>query len=117
MEKRKILLLNYLLKNCQDGYKVMETLKVMTCSKKYKNNYELFVKDIEYLKQRKFIDLKYLDESNICLTMLDNSRIMQDNIKAESGFIKKNLGLFVVFSIVSGIMSFAGAFLALLIFR
>ena len=117
MEKRKLLLLKYLLNNCSDGYKVLDTSKVLLHLKKYKGNYELFEKDIDYLKRLNYIDLKYIDKMNLCLSIKDNSRILQENLKVEKGSKRQFLILMIVSMLISGIMSFIGAFLAVLIVR
>ena len=91
MDKRKLLLLKYLLNNCSDGYKVLDTDKVLQSNKKYKGNYEQLEEDILYLKSRKYIDLKYIDSSNLCLSVLDNSRILQENLKMDSTTKKEYL--------------------------
>ena len=117
MDKRKILLLKYLLNNCSEGYKVLETKKVLSSLKKYKSDYKLFETDIEYLRQMNYVDLKYIDHENLCLCIKDNSRIMQENIKIER-CNRRQLVLSLLLSVfVSGIMSFVGAFLAILLTR
>lgn len=116
MEKRKLLLLKYLINNCKDGYKVLETSAVLASVKKYGGDFALLKKDISFLKSRKYIDVKYIDEDNMCLIVLDNSMVLQENLKIERGN-KKGLALVVVLTAVtSGIMAFVGSFLAIIIF-
>lgn len=117
MDKRKLLLLKFLLNTCKDGYKVLETNKVLQAVKKYKGDYNLLVEDIGYLKSRKYLDLKYIDENNLCLSVLDNSRILQENIKMDSATKREYLNVTILTMILSGIMSFLGAFLAILLFK
>lgn len=112
MDKRKLLLLKYLLNNCNDGYKVLDTTKVMIAIKKYKNNYENFEKDIDYLKQMNYIDLKYIDENSLCLSIMDNSRIFQENLKVNRSSKKEYFLIMILTMILSGIMAFLGSFLA-----
>ncbi len=116
MDKRKLLLLKYLLNLCGDGYKVIETSSVLSSLKKYKNDYNALEKDINFLKSRKYIDLKYTDENNMCLMVLDNSRILQENIKLDNG--KKNglTYMLLINAIFSGIMAFIGSMLAIIFF-
>ena len=115
MDKKRLLLLKYLLNNCDDGYKVLEIKKILSSIKKY--SYQSLEKDIEYLKQMNYIDLQYMDEINICLCMKDNSRIVQENMAMENRS-KRFLYLVLTLSIlVSGLMSFIGAFVATLIYR
>ena len=69
MDKRKILLLKYLSKECGESYKVIDCAKILKSIKLYKNNFDSLKKDIEFLAHRNFVDLKYLDKDNICLTI------------------------------------------------
>ena len=117
MDKRKLLLLKYLLNNCSDGYKVLDTHKLMSSIKKYKQNYKLLEEDINYLKSRKYLDLKYIDENNLCLSVLDNSRILQENLKMDSSTKKEILGITMLTMFISGAMAFLGAFLAIILFK
>ena len=117
MDKRKLLLLKYLINTCTDGYKVLDTGKVLQAVKKYNGDYGLLVKDIDYLKSRKYLDLKYIDESNLCLSVLDNTRILQENIKMDKTTKKEYLSATFMTMLLSGIMSFLGAFLAIILFK
>lgn len=117
MDKRKLLLLKYLLNNCSEGYKVIDTQKILVSIKKYKKNYEMLLQDIEYLKQMQYIDLKYMDEMNLCLSIKDNSRIFQENLKVEKSSTRHMQLYLILTMIASGIMSFIGAFLAILLLR
>lgn len=116
MDKRKLLLLKYLINNCGDGYKIIETESVFSAIKKYKNDYSALEADIKFLKSRKYIDLKYIDENNMCLFVLDNSRVLQENIKIEKGNKKDLIAMMIVTAITSGIMAFIGSFIAIMIF-
>ena len=89
MDKRKILLLKYLSKQCNENYKVLECGTILKSIKSYKNNFELLKKDMNYLNQYKYIDLKYIDQDNVCLIIKDNSRIIQENLKIEK-VLKRN---------------------------
>lgn len=116
MDKRKILLLKYLSKECGESYKVMDCANILKAIKLYKNNFDGLKKDIEFLAHRNFVDLKYLDKDNVCLAIKDNSRVLQENLKIEKGFNKKLTLMFVVFSLVSGVFAFLGAMLAIILF-
>ncbi len=117
MDKRKILLLKYLTAKCGNGYKVLETSTVLAELNKYKKDYGEFKNDIEFLRSRKYIDVKYIDEDNICLLVLDNSRVLQENLKIEHGNKKSLVFMMILTSILSGIMAFIGSFLAIMILR
>jgi len=115
MDKRKLLLLKYMMSKCKDGYLILDVAKIFVAIKKYKNNFELLEKDVEYLKSFGYIDVKYLDNESVCLCILNNSNILQANLKNESSTQKKFIFYMLITAIVSGLMSFAGSFLANLI--
>lgn len=117
MDKKKILLLKYLTAKCGNGYKVLETSAVLSELNKYKNDYAEFKKDIDFLRARKYLDIKYMDEDNICLMVLDNSRVLQENLKIEHGNKKSLVIMMILTSVISGIMAFIGSFLAIIILR
>lgn len=117
MDKKKVSLLKYLTKNCSDTYKVLETKKVLNSMKKYKGDFNSLKADIEYFAKRRYIDLKYLDEENMCLTIQDNLHILEENLKVEENLRKKFVSMLIIFSCFSCVMAFVGAFLALIIFR
>jgi hypothetical protein len=117
MEKRKILLLRYLLNNCDSGYKVLDVSKIFFSIKVYRDNFEELSSDIEFMSQRKYIDVKYLDEKSICVSMLDNSHILQENIKSDKAVNRKYMISVLINMVLSGVMAFVGAFLAIIITR
>lgn len=117
MEKRKLLLLKYFLNNCDEGYKVLEISKIFSSIKKYKGDFDILNSDIHFLSQNKYLDVKYLDENNVCLSILDNSHIMQENIRSDRSINRKFAMAFVISSISSGVMAFLGAFLAIILIR
>lgn len=112
MDKKKILLLKYFMKNSGEGYFILDIAKIFSCIKKYKNNFDLLKKDVEYLKSLNYIDVKYLDKESVCLAIMDNSRILQENIKNESNIQKKFVFYMLIAAGLSGIMAFLGAFVA-----
>ena len=117
MDKRKLLLLKFLLNNCSDGYKVFDMPKIYSAVKKYRGDYRTLEEDIMYLKQRKYIDLKYIDEQSICLTIMDNSRILEENIKVERN-LSKHMHVYMLMTMIfSGVLAFAGSLIATLLLR
>lgn len=115
MEKRKLTLLKYLLNNCGDGYSVLDVSKILSRIKLYKNKINYLEEDIQYLKSLNYIDLKYIDNESLCLSILDNSRVVQENIKTEK-LTKKTYKFFMFLTaILSGLMAFLGTFIANLI--
>lgn len=112
MEKQKLKLLNYLLNNCGEGYSVLDVSKIVSHNKRYKNNPTKLEEDINYLKSLNYIDLKYIDNESLCLSILDNSRVVQANIKTEKATKKTYLFFMFLTSVLSGIMAFLGTFIA-----
>lgn len=95
----------------------MDTKQVISAIGKYNGKFELFEQDIEFLKQMDYIDLQHIDEDNFCLSIEDNSKIVEENIKVEKKS-KRHLRYVLFLSmLVSGIMSFLGAFVATLLLR
>ena len=117
MDKRKLHLLKYLLDNCDNGYKVLEVSKLFQALRKYKGNFQYLQEDIDFLKQYKYIDVKYIDEINLCLSILDNTRIYQENLKSTRGSRRGYVLTLVLNMFFSGIMAFLGAFLAIIFMR
>lgn len=117
MDKRKLKLLKFLLNHCDSGYKVLDISKIFLTIKKYKNNFNELSSDIEFLGKRKYIDVKYLDESSLCVSILDNSHILQENLRSDRSVSRKYMISLLTNMIVSGVMAFIGAFLAIIILR
>ena len=95
----------------------MECGTILKSIKSYKNNFELLKKDMNYLNQYKYIDLKYIDQDNVCLIIKDDSRIIQENLKVGSFTNIQMFYFLLLFSILSGVFAFIGAGLAILILR
>jgi len=117
MGKRKLLLMRYLFNNCDNGYKVLDVSKIFFAIKKYKGDFHALSSDINFLAHHKYIDVKYLDEINVCISVLDNSHILQENIRSERSVNRKYLISLLFNMLFSGIMAFIGAFLAIILIR
>lgn len=117
MNKRKLLLLRCFLNNCDGGYKVIDVSKLFLANKKYKGDFATLEEDVNFLKTYKYIDVKYIDDKNICLCVLDNSKIFQENLKLSRSQNFKGMTMAIITMILSGIMAFLGAFLAIILFR
>ena len=117
MDKRKVCLLKYLLENCENGYKVLEISSLFRSLRRYKNDFDFLQEDINFLKQYRYIDVKYIDEDNICLSVLDNTRIYQENLKATRGSRAGYIMSLMMNMLFSGVMAFIGAFLAIILIR
>lgn len=116
MNKRKLLLLRYFLNNCDNGYRVIDVSKIFLEVKKYKGDYTQLEEDVNFLKTYKYIDVKYMDNANICLCVLDDSKIFQENLKvSRTQHIGQVTAIFLT-AILSGVMAFLGGFLAVILF-
>lgn len=117
MNKRKLLLLRYFLNNCDGGYKVFDVSKIFLENKKYKGDYAQLEQDVNFLNTYKYIDVKYIDKASICLCILDNSKIFQENLKVSRTQHVGQVTAILITAILSGVMAFLGGFLAMLLFR
>lgn len=116
MNRRRLLLLKYLLNNINEGFKIFDTQKVMGELKKYKNNFDMFQEDIKYLSKAKYIDVKYIDEVNICLCVLGNSLVLQESIKKTNKSAKREILIMFMTALFCGVMSFIGCVFAIILF-
>lgn len=117
MDKKRLSLLKFFLNNCDVGYKVIDIAKIFENNKYYKYDFKVLEEDIEFLKKSKYIDVKYIDEVSICVSVQDNTHIFQENLKSERTVNRKAILTMLVSMIFSGVMAFLGAFLAIIFTR
>jgi DNA-binding MarR family transcriptional regulator len=118
LDKRTEKLLRIINELCNEGYKVVEIAEVLS---KLPKKYNLSITDIKnmlkYLEERDYVDVKFIDEKNMCVSSLPKGRLHFENILNQNKITNAYRKLFVCSIIVSGIMSFLGAFLAILILK
>lgn len=112
MDKQIIKLINKLLKLCDnDSYKVLEYNQLSDAK------VEILQKDLEYLKEHEYIDVKYSDESVICLSVLNKARQINEQTDMKRYSISQVTKMLFLSGLFSGIMAFIGAFVAMLIIK
>lgn len=112
MNKQIIKLINKLLKLCDsDGYKVLEYRQLSDVK------VEDLQKDLEYLKEHEYIDVKYSDESVVCLSVLNKAKQIEEQSDIKRFSVSQITKMIFLSGLFSGIMAFIGAFVAILIIK
>ena len=113
MDKQIVKLINKLLKLCDsDGYKVLEYTQLSDSSK-----IESLKSDLEYLKEHEYIDVKYSDESVVCLSVLNKAKQIEEQSDIKRFSVSQITKMLFLSGVFSGIMAFIGAFVAMLILK
>lgn len=104
---------------CKDGnYKVLEIAEILAMlPKKYHFSYEDLQNMLKYLTEHDFIDVKFVDEKNLCVASLPKGRLHLENQLKEDKASDTYRKLFISSIVVSGLMAFLGAFVAVLLLK
>lgn len=111
-----------LIKNLNDlcdesaAYKILEITHILERMTKFKMDYEMLNNNLNYLQDHEFIDIKYLDEKEVCLALLTKARVHSEEVKAMNKEKNKYFKLALWSSVSSFIAAFMGGFLANLMF-
>ena len=99
---------------CKDGnYKVLEIEEILSMlPKKYHFSYKDLQNMLKYLSEHDFIDVKFVDEKSLCVASLPKGRLHLENQLKEDRAANTYKKLFIASMVVSGLMSFVGAFVA-----
>ena len=114
LDKQLLKLIKKLLKLCDgSNYKVFEYQQLT------ENNSKLgaLKNDIEYLKEHEYIDVKYSDESVVCLCLLPKSRQIEEQADVKKFSMLQVIKMLFISGVFSGLMAFLGAFVAVLIIK
>lgn len=106
--------------NCEctgANYKVIEIDGILNKMLKFKLDREGLIKNLEYLQEREFIDLKFAGDDELCLCLLPKGRLHSEESQKEKKINLAYFKLAVVSGIVSAICAFIGGFLANLLFN
>ncbi len=99
-------------------YKIFSLSDIITkLGKKYKVDAVNMIKNLEYLAERDYIDIKYIDEKDVCLALLSKARIHDEEVKQVKKEKLAYMKLAVISSICSAVSAFLGGFLAFLIMK
>lgn len=103
----------------KDGnYKVIENSEILSkMPKKHNLSIDDLKNMIKYLTERDYIDVKFIDDKNLCVASLPKGRLHFENILNQTKTTSAYRKLFLASMLVSGIMAFLGAFLAVFLFK
>ena len=85
--------------------------------KKLKLEEEGLKKNLEFLQERNFVDLKYFDENEICLSILPKGRVHNEEVEEEKKEKIDYYKLAIISSLGSAIFAFLGGFLAFILLK
>ena len=115
LDKQNYKIIKSLQKMCPDGsYKVFD---IIDLTKSINVKKEAFYNDLKYLKDNEFIDIKYTDETDVCLCILPKARQLEEDEKSKKYSHFNIMKVMLLSGILSGIMAFLGAFVAMLIIK
>ena len=115
LDKQNTKIINKLDKLCEGGaYKVFDFSQL---SKETGTKIDTLKNDLQFLKENEYIDIKYSDESVVCLSVLSKGRQVKEQIKAPRYALSGIMKMMLMTGIFSGIMAFIGAFIAVLIIK
>lgn len=119
MDKITEKLLKIINELCQENsYKVFENSEILSkMPKKYNLGVEDLKNMIKYLAERDYIDVKFIDDKNLCVASLPKGRLHFENILNQNKTTSAYRKLFLASIMVSGIMAFLGAFLAVYLLK
>lgn len=112
MDKLSRILLKKLNTICDGGYKVVDKIELSDNIGVDVGVIEKMLKEFEDLG---YIDIKYTDESLVCLCTMTKARFQLEVGADKSAFNKKVLGLLTLTCVLSCVFAFLGGFLAKLI--
>ncbi len=114
LDKTNAKVINKLIKVCPSGYKVFELDELQKFLQLDKKELD---ESLKFLKDNEFLDIKYTDDSVICLSLLAKAKV-QEETQVDKGYSIKTVLKAILWSgIFSGIMAFLGSCLARLIIR
>ena len=99
-------------------YKILSLSDIIQkVGKGSKMDIESLTKNLEFLSGRDYIDIKYIDEKDVCLALLSKARIHDEEVEGVKKEKQKYYKLATFSSIVSAVAAFLGAFLAIVLFK
>ncbi|MBE7082952.1 MAG: hypothetical protein E7378_04725 [Clostridiales bacterium] len=118
LDDRSKYVLNFLVKECNEGsYRVFDIGEILEClPKKYHADESLVKQCMQYLQKGDYIDIKYKDNKNYCVSPLPFARQI---LESESNFKQKTKKFFKIGTmlyILVFIFAFLGSFLAIIVY-
>lgn len=87
LDKRSSILLEKINELCEDGgYKIFDEEDLLSCfPEKYKTDADALAQTVRYLREHKYIDVKYAEGGMYCLCPLPEGRMYFENVKDARG--------------------------------
>lgn len=119
LDKQTASFLKVITKLCGDGgYKVIEIEDLLDAlPTRFAFDQASINNCIDYLHERSFIDVKYKEGDIYCLATLPKARLYFENEVEQYKVTRNFRKLFIASMVCSGLASFLGAMIAILIFR
>lgn len=118
LDKLNSKLIKILNEHCTGAnYKVIEIDEILPKMARFKLDKEGLLKNLEYLQEREFVDLKFAGDTELCLALLPKGRLHSEEIQSERKVKNAYFKLAVATGLVSAICAFLGSLLAHLIFK
>lgn len=116
LDKKSQKVLDIISMHSNGEYKVLEINDILTkLPTKYKMNNDEIGNIFSYLKDMAYIDIKYIDNSEICYAILPKFRIYEENLLEQKKLNRKLVLIVILSGVVSGICSFLGSFVSQII--
>ena len=117
LDKLGVKLIRVLTNFCGDnGYSIIEIAELKTAfSNKLEN--EVLVKYIDHLVAHEYIDVKYIDDKQICLALLPKAKFHEEDNKENKKMKVKYIRISFFMTLASMIAGFVGAFLGAYFFN
>ena len=117
LNNRIIKILNQMCDN-SSTYKILSLDDIISkIGKNFNVDNESLVKNFDYLSSRDYIDIKYLDDKDVCLALLSKARVHDEEIAEIKKEKNKYFRLAAISSICSAVAAFLGGFIAFILFK
>ena len=111
LDKLSNKLLKYLNLHCaQISYSILELNEILK-ELAINIDLEVLIKYLTFLSENEYIDIKYIDDKQVCLAIMPKGRRIEEKRKEDTKQKKKTVGLAVIIGAVSAICGFLGALL------
>ena len=90
-------------------------LKELENKIKTKKNSLSIIESLNYLKEKDFIKIKYLDEEEICYCLLANAKIYLESENSNKIFKQKQTKMLIIQTLLTCLSAFLGAFVSVMI--
>lgn len=100
----------------ENGYSIIEIVEILDGFSN-KLELELLKTYINYLAENEYIDVKYIDDKQICLAIMPKANSLVEEKKEKKIYDKKYIRMGFFVALASMVFSFIGAFLGSFLFE